>query len=102
MGQAYGGRHSIGRHAMEFAYSDKVAALQDKLQTFMDCHVYPNEARHAREIESGDRWQPTALMEELKAKAKLEGFWNLFLPHFPPRAGTSHLACSPMSALIGR
>ena len=51
---------------MEFAYSDKVAALQDKLRGFMDLHVYPNEALHAREIETGDRWQPTALMEELK------------------------------------
>ena len=30
---------------MEFAYSDKVAALQDKLRGFMDLHVYPNEAR---------------------------------------------------------
>ena len=45
---------------MEFAYSDKVAALQDKLRGFMDEHVYPNEARHVREIETGDRWQPTA------------------------------------------
>ena len=34
-------------------------ALQDKLRGFMDEHVYPNEARHAREIETGDRWQPT-------------------------------------------
>ncbi|MEA2847252.1 MAG: acyl-CoA dehydrogenase, partial [Rhodospirillaceae bacterium] len=61
---------------MEFAYSDKVTALQDKLRGFMDLHVYPNEARHASEIETGDRWQPTALMEELKAKARLEGLWN--------------------------
>ena len=38
---------------MEFAYSDKVAALQDKLRGFMDRHVYPNEARHVREIETG-------------------------------------------------
>ena len=55
---------------MEFAYSDKVAALQDKLRDFMDRHIYPNEARHAHEIETGDRWQPTALMEELKKKAQ--------------------------------
>src|SRR5260370_23637939 len=102
MGQAYGGRHSIGRHAMEFAYSDKVAALQDKLQTFMDCHVYPNEARHAREIESGDRWQPTALMEQLKAKAKLEGLWNLFLPHLPRGAGLSNLEYAPLCEIMGR
>jgi acyl-CoA dehydrogenase len=87
---------------MEFAYSDKVAALQDKLRGFMDHHVYPNEARHAREIETGDRWQPTALMEELKAKAKLEGLWNLFLPHSPRGAGLSNLEYAPLCEIMGR
>jgi acyl-CoA dehydrogenase len=87
---------------MEFAYSDKVAGLQDKLQGFMDRHIYPNEARHAREVETGDRWQPTALMEELKAKAKLDGLWNLFLPHSPRGAGLSNLEYAPLCEIMGR
>jgi acyl-CoA dehydrogenase len=87
---------------MEFAYSDKVAALQDKLQGFMQSHIYPNETRHAREIETGDRWQPTALMEELKAKAKLEGLWNLFLPHSPRGAGLTNLEYAPLCEIMGR
>jgi acyl-CoA dehydrogenase len=87
---------------MEFAYSDKVAGLQDKLRDFMDRHVYPNEGRHAREIETGDRWQPTALMEELKKKAKLEGLWNLFLPHSPRGAGLSNLEYAPLCEIMGR
>src|SRR5258708_26531239 len=87
---------------MEFAYSDKVAALQDKLRGFMDYHVYHNEARHVREIETGDRWQPTALMEELKAKAKLEGLWNLFLPHSPRGAALSNLEYAPLCEIMGR
>ena len=87
---------------MEFAYSDKVAALQDKLRGFMDLHVYPNEALHAREIETGDRWQPTVLMEELKAKARLEGLWNLFLPHSPRGAGLSNLEYAPLCEIMGR
>jgi acyl-CoA dehydrogenase len=87
---------------MDFIHSDKVKALQDKLQGFMDSHVYPNEARHAREIETGDRWQPTALMEELKAKAKLEGLWNLFLPHSPRGAGLSNLEYAPLCEIMGR
>src|SRR5260370_6137959 len=86
---------------MEFAYSDKVAALQDKLRGFMDHHVYPNEARHVREIETGDRWQPTGLMEELKAKAKLEGLWNLFLPHLPRGAALSNLEYAPLCEIMG-
>ena len=87
---------------MEFAYSDKVAALQDKLRDFMDRHIYPNEAGHAREIETGDRWQPTALMEDLKKKARLEGLWNLFLPHSPHGAGLSNLEYAPLCEIMGR
>src|SRR5216684_1481426 len=102
LGRPMGCRDSIRRHAMEFAYSDKVAALQDKLRGFMDLHVYPNEALHAREIETGDRWQPTALMEELKAKARLEGLWNLFLPHSPRGAGLSNLEYAPLCEIMGR
>ena len=55
---------------MEFEYSDKVKALQAKLSGFMDQHIYPNEQRYEAEVAAGDRWQPTAVMEELKAKAK--------------------------------
>ena len=87
---------------MEFAYSDKVAALQDKLEDFMDRHIYPNEAQHEREIETGDRWQPTALIEELKKKARLEGLWNLFLPHSPRGAGLSNLEYAPLCEIMGR
>jgi acyl-CoA dehydrogenase len=87
---------------MEFAYSAKVQALQEKLQDFMDRHIYPNEERHAREVETGDRWQPPALMEELKAKARLEGLWNLFLPHSPNGAGLSNLEYAPLCEIMGR
>ena len=55
---------------MEFAYSDKVAGLQDKVRDFMDRHIYPNEAPLHAEINTGDRWQPIALIEELKEKAQ--------------------------------
>jgi acyl-CoA dehydrogenase len=87
---------------MQFTYSDKVAGLQDKLKDFMDRHIYPNEARHAHEIETGDRWQPTALMEELKKKARLEGLWNLFLPHSPRGVGLSNLEYAPLCEIMGR
>ena len=87
---------------MQFTHSDKVVALQDKLGDFMDRHIYPNEAQHAREIETGDRWQPTALMEDLKRKARLEGLWNLFLPHSPHGAGLSNLEYAPLCEIMGR
>ena len=87
---------------MEFTHSDKVVALQDKLRAFMDRHIYPNEAQHEREIETGDRWQPTALMEALKKQARLEGLWNLFLTHSPRGAGLSNLEYAPLCEIMGR
>ena len=65
---------------MDFDYSPKVIELQDRLRAFMEAHVYPNEQRFDDEVGQGDRWQPTRLIEELKAKAKAAGLWNLFLP----------------------
>src|ERR1700716_1943357 len=87
---------------MDFLHSDKVKALQEKLATFMEAKIYPNEARHEREMATGDRWQPTAVMEELKAKARLEGLWNLFLPHSPRGAGLSNLEYAPLCEIMGR
>ena len=87
---------------MDFLHSDKVKALQEKLATFMEAEIYPNEARHEREMATGDRWQPTAVLEELKAKARLEGLWNLFLPHSPGGAGLSNLEYAPLCEIMGR
>jgi acyl-CoA dehydrogenase len=92
---------TIKRGTMDFAYSDKVRALQDKIGDFMGRHVYPNEARHAEEIASGDRWQPSALVEELKTTARAEGLWNLFLPGHHG-AGLTNLEYAPLCEIMGR
>src|SRR2546427_12804053 len=92
---------------MDFAYSDKVKALQDKLARFMDAYVYPNERRFRDEVEAnrakGNPWVPTKLIEELKPKARAEGLWNLFLPR-SPRApeGLSNLEYAPLCEIMGR
>jgi acyl-CoA dehydrogenase len=86
---------------MDFAFSDKVRALQDKLGDFMDRHIYPNERRHNEEIAAGDRWQPSALIEELKQKARAEGLWNLFLPG-DHGAGLTNLEYAPLCEIMGR
>src|ERR1044072_5680928 len=93
---------SIRRRAMQFTHSDKVVALQEKLRDFMDLHIYPNEAQNDQEIETGDRGQPTGLMESLKKKARLEGLWNLFLPHSPHGAGLTNLEYAPLCEIMGR
>jgi acyl-CoA dehydrogenase len=69
---------------MEFAYSDKVKALQEKLQRFMDDHIYPHERRFDEEVAEntrrGKRWTPTRLIEDLKPEARAQGLWNLWWP----------------------
>ncbi len=87
---------------MDFRYSDKVEALRRRLCAFMDEHIYPNEKRYAAEIAEGDRWQPSALMEELKAKARAAGLWNLFLPESEYGAGLSNLDYAPLCEIMGR
>src|SRR4029077_463554 len=69
------------------------------LQAFMDDNVYPNEAAYFEEINSGDRWQPLQLIEELKQKAKNAGLWNLFLPDV---SGLTNLEYAPLAEVMGR
>jgi acyl-CoA dehydrogenase len=87
---------------MYFAPNAKVTALQEKIQAFMDQHIYPNEGRFAEEVEAGDRWQPTAVMEELKEKARAAGLWNLFLAHSKHGAGLTNLEYAPLCEIMGR
>jgi acyl-CoA dehydrogenase len=92
---------------MNFDYSDKVKGLQARLLAFMDEHVYPNEQRFFEEIAAnrakGDAWVPTALVEELKPKARAAGLWNLFIPHSPRVPdGLSNLEYAPLCEIMGR
>ncbi len=92
---------------MNFDYSDKVKGLQARLLAFMDAHIYPNEQRFFEEIAAnrakGDAWVPTALVEELKPKARAAGLWNLFIPHSPRVPdGLSNLEYAPLCEIMGR
>jgi acyl-CoA dehydrogenase len=87
---------------MDFEYSPKTKDLQARLNAFMDAYVYPQEERFAREVAEGDRWQPTRVVEELKAKAKAEGLWNLFLPESERGAGLTNLEYAPLCEVMGR
>ena len=55
--------------------------LQDRLNRFMDEHIYPNEsAMEAHYRDADNPWVTAPLMEELKAQAREQGLWNLWLP----------------------
>ena len=87
---------------MDFEFSDKVKTLQSKLGAFMDEHVYPNEQRFEQEIQQGQRWRPSPVIEELKPKAQAAGLWNLFLPESEDGAGLTNLEYAPLCEIMGR
>ncbi len=88
---------------MEFEYSDRCQNALRELRRFMDAHVYPNEhAYSAQHASLPSRWQTPPLMEELKARAKEAGLWNLFLPESALGAGFSNLDYAPLCEEMGR
>ena len=86
-----------------FQLSPKAADYKARVERFMDEHVYPNEASlyHTAETQP-DQWEPLALLEELKAKAKAEGLWNLFLPDSEYGARLTNLEYAPLAEIMGR
>src|SRR5262245_9718980 len=81
--------------------TDKTRQLHERLTTFMDQHIYPNEKQFHDQI-AASRWTPTAIVEELKAKARGEGLWNLFLPESESGAGLTNLEYAPLCEIMGR
>lgn len=70
---------------MDFSPSPRAADLTERVRTFVDDEIAPVEHDHHREVariraSGGDSWQPLPVIEELKAKAREQGLWNLFLP----------------------
>jgi len=87
---------------MDFDYSPAVVQWQGRLNAFFDQFVYPNEQRYYQEVAAGDRWQPTHLVEELKAAARSAGLWNLFLPASARGAGLTNTEYAPLCEIMGR
>jgi len=87
---------------MSVEASTKAVTLAARLSAFMDEYIYPNEAVFHRQIAEGDRWQPTAIVEELKPKARAAGLWNLFLPESEYGAGLTNSEYAPLCEIMGR
>lgn len=78
-----------------------VDQLTDQLQSFMDAHIYPNEERYQDQLNGlEDRFTTVPLMEELKAKAKALGLWNLWMPK--NHGGLSNEDYCPLAEIMGR
>jgi alkylation response protein AidB-like acyl-CoA dehydrogenase len=88
---------------MDFTYSDKTKDLIDRVQDFMERHIYPNEgAFYAQHDALSDRWDVPPMLEELKTKAKEARLWNLFLPESELGAGLTNLEYAPLCEIMGR
>lgn len=88
---------------MDFSYSAKTQALREQLRSFMDQHVVPRIGAWQQEVAAGI--YPVSFMDDLKALARSEGLWNLFLPSLQdgePGNGLSNIEYAPLAEIMGR
>src|SRR5690606_32303180 len=88
---------------MDFAYSAKTEGLRQQVRGFLDQHIVPRLAQWHREVSGGQF--PVSFMADLKALAKEEVLWNLFLPALhadEPGQGLSNLEYAPLAVIMGR
>ncbi|MBD8871137.1 acyl-CoA dehydrogenase family protein [Nocardioides donggukensis] len=102
---------------MDFSPTPRAAALTSRVADFMREHVTPIEGDYHRDLaeqrRTGDPWTPLPVLDELRAKAREQGLWNLFLPRehageYAARFGTdggeglTNVDYAPIAELTGR
>ena len=102
---------------MDFTPSARAADLTARVAAFIADEIEPVEPTYHRDLaeqrRSGDPWRPLPVLEELKAKARAQGLWNLFLPRehageYAARFGTdggeglTNVDYAPIAELTGR
>jgi acyl-CoA dehydrogenase len=88
---------------MDFEHSPRTSELLERLSAFQKEEVGPREEPYMRELLAReDPWVVLPAIEELKAIAKREGLWNLFLPDAERGAGLSNVEYAPLAERMGR
>src|SRR5690606_40264974 len=83
--------------------SPKAQKIKDQLIQFMDEHVYKNEAVYEQQLNDAEnRWVVPPVIEELKAKAKAEGLWNLFIDNDEFGHGLTNYEYAHLCEIMGR
>jgi acyl-CoA dehydrogenase len=88
---------------VDFNFSARTKRYLEQLGAFMDAHVLPNEWVYAEQLTASiSRWTIPPIIEELKAKARSEGLWNLFLPESEFGPGLTNVEYAPLCELMGK
>lgn len=88
---------------MDFQHSAKAQDYINRVKKFIKEEIDPVEEGYLRELHSlENKWVILPIVEELKAKAKAQGLWNLFMPNEEMGAGLSTLEYAPLAELTGR
>ncbi len=88
---------------MQTEVRSEAAALPERLRSFVADVVEPGErAYYEQHAAYADRWTIPPVMEEMKAKAREAGLWNLFLPQSEYGAGLTNRAYAPLCEIMGR
>jgi acyl-CoA dehydrogenase len=98
---------------MNFEHSDTAKHWIERVQRFMDEHVYAAAPVYEAQQHEGGRWKVIPVVEELKAKAKAAGLWNMFMPPAPATPhvddsfkfegpGLSNIDYAPLAEIMGR
>ena len=93
---------------MDFQPSERAQSYAQRVRAFIDQRIAPVEAQHWKEIHEarhgGDwtQWKVPARVEDLKAQARAEGLWNLFLPDASLAPGLSVLDYAFSAEQTGR
>ena len=84
-----------------FELSPRVKEVKQQVEAFMDEHIYPNEALFYEQVKD-NKWGHPPILEELKAKARSQGLWNMFLPHSERGAGLNNEEYAHLCEILGR
>ncbi|HEY0195538.1 MAG TPA: acyl-CoA dehydrogenase family protein [Kofleriaceae bacterium] len=82
---------------------DRARSLASEVSAFVNEHVLPAEPVYVQQLSAGpSRWSIPPVMEELKAKARAAGLWNLFLPDHHGGAGLTNFEYAPLCEIMGQ
>lgn len=83
-----------------------MSLIARQVEEFVEKECIPADALFSAQLGEGEqRWKTTPpILEELKAKARKLGLWNMFLPknHFSEGAGFSNLEYGLMAEYLGK